>query len=338
MNLDQLPYLSAIASTGSLSAAARLLHVSQPTLSCYLSNLEKSLGVKLFFRNRRRYIPTPAGKLYLQTADSMMEVMHHARTAIKDPPERDSLRLGLSPIWGINTLADIYPEFDNRFPHLDLKVQEGYARQLESWLRANSLDVIITTYGRTPPPGLSSIECTLSELVLAVPAFHPLAGKHAWASFEDLPIADLQDFKDSVFIMPTPASSMYEMIQELFDFHHFHPRVMTSTPHVRIQETMIRNGSRVGLLPAYCARPDPDINFFRIQNSPQMTLAFMTRSDHTLSDAERFLLFLLVRHERVCAYNTMLWSDYLREVVNEFSPSQTVDAGLQKGGAGRRGT
>ena len=51
MNLDQLPYFIAIASYGSLSAASRHLNVTQQALSSYLTELEKTVDMPLFFRN-----------------------------------------------------------------------------------------------------------------------------------------------------------------------------------------------------------------------------------------------------------------------------------------------
>ena len=64
MNISQLPYIVAIASTGSLSAAARQLGISQPALSKFLKNTERDVGQELFFRNQNRYVPTPASQIY----------------------------------------------------------------------------------------------------------------------------------------------------------------------------------------------------------------------------------------------------------------------------------
>ncbi len=329
MNLDHLPYFISIASTGSLSAASRQLGVSQPTLSAYLKNLESSLGMELFFRNHRRYIPTPAGKLYLSAARNMLDVMYHTRESIHEPEKRDKLRIGLSPIWGINTLTEIYPELDYRFPHMDFRLQEGYARQLEEYLRTGSLDAAVMTYSNEPPRGFKHIDFNSSEIILTTSAFHPLAARGVFA-YNELPIAELEDFRDSVFIMPAPTASLNAMIRGLFDMHDFHPQVMTSSPHIRIVETMIRTSSRVGFMPAYCVRPDSGLAYFRIRSAPTFILSYITHPGHELSEVERYLFYLLYRHERDKDYNTILWTDELRSIVSEFDPVEAAKLNMEQ--------
>ena len=71
VNLDQLSYFVAIASYGSLSSASRHLSVSQQALSSYLSDLERGIGMPLFFRNRQKLLLTEAGKRYLKGAQDI---------------------------------------------------------------------------------------------------------------------------------------------------------------------------------------------------------------------------------------------------------------------------
>ncbi|WP_308820123.1 LysR family transcriptional regulator [Pseudonocardia alni] len=68
MELRTLRYLAAVAQEGSVSAAARHLQVSQPTLSRQLRDLERRLGTVLFVRSGRRLVPTPPGEVLVQRA------------------------------------------------------------------------------------------------------------------------------------------------------------------------------------------------------------------------------------------------------------------------------
>ena len=63
VNLDQLSYYVAIASYGSLSSASRHLSVSQQALSSYLADLERDVGMPLFFRNRGTVLRFPLSSL-----------------------------------------------------------------------------------------------------------------------------------------------------------------------------------------------------------------------------------------------------------------------------------
>src|SRR5438445_13691316 len=67
-SLRQLQYAAAVAATGGFRKAAQLCHVSQPSLSAQLAQLEEALGVRIFERDRRRVLITPAGNEMLARA------------------------------------------------------------------------------------------------------------------------------------------------------------------------------------------------------------------------------------------------------------------------------
>lgn len=74
MDLKQLEYILAIAEHGNISRAATSLYISQSALNQQLLHLEKELGMKLFHRDKRNLIPTPAGKIYLESAREILKI------------------------------------------------------------------------------------------------------------------------------------------------------------------------------------------------------------------------------------------------------------------------
>ena len=68
MNLKEQEYVCALAENGTITAAAKELFISQPALSIYINNLEKSLGVRLFERVGKQFILTYAGEQYVEKA------------------------------------------------------------------------------------------------------------------------------------------------------------------------------------------------------------------------------------------------------------------------------
>ena len=325
MNIDQLPYIIAIAETGNLSSAAKRVGVSQQALSKYLAELEAEAGLELFFRSKRRYLPTPAGKLYIETARQILELRRHTINALANPEKRQTatLRLGISPNRGIDLISQIYPVFERRYPQTQLEVTEGYANELRDRLIQEQLDAVVTGHLGAVPSGCQIISIQSEELVLAVPSFHPLV-KHATARLEELPFTELSRFRDSLFIQPRPTSNMHQMVQSLFDAENFHPQVTVSLPNIQMQLAMIRSGTHAALLPSYYVKPDPNIAFFRLYNSPKMTMVYMTRSGHILSETERYLVWLTIS-SRVRETDTgILWSDTLRDICSEFG---SIDVG-----------
>ncbi len=325
MNIDQLPYITAIAEAGNLSAAAKRVGVSQQALSKYLAELENEAGLELFFRSKRRYLPTPAGKLYIETARQILELRRHTINALANPDHQQTgtLRLGVSPNRGIALMAQVYPLFDRRYPQIHLEVTEGYANELRNQLIQGQLDAVITGHLGTVPAGCQLISVHSEELVLAVPSFHPLV-RHTSGRLEDLPYTELSRFQDSLFIQPRPSSNMHQMVQSLFEAEHFHPQVTVSLPNVQLQLAMVRSGTHVALLPSYYVKPDPNIAFFRLYNSPKMTMVYMTRTGHTLPEAERYLVWLMIASKVRETDTDILWSDTLRDICSEF---ESIDVG-----------
>src|SRR2546423_7390700 len=98
-SLRQLQYAVAVADTGGFRKAAQLCHVSQPSLSAQLAQLEDALGVRIFERDRRRVLVTPAGSEMLARARRVLlggEDPGAAASRPRDPP-CGALRVGGLP-------------------------------------------------------------------------------------------------------------------------------------------------------------------------------------------------------------------------------------------------
>ena len=72
MDFKELEYVITIAQERNISKAAERLFISQPVLSRFLQRLEDELGISLFERKNRQYIPTYAGELYLDMAKEIL--------------------------------------------------------------------------------------------------------------------------------------------------------------------------------------------------------------------------------------------------------------------------
>src|ERR1043166_5251863 len=85
MNFTQLKAFQAVASSGSVTKAAQLLHVSQPSVSKHLKKLEEDYGVKLFERNTGTAELTDAGSSLLRHANAILVHLDEAKKELKSP-------------------------------------------------------------------------------------------------------------------------------------------------------------------------------------------------------------------------------------------------------------
>jgi len=97
MDLKQLSYFTAIVDEGSISAAAKKLHISQPPLSNQMKSLEAELGVVLFERGLRSITLTDAGKLMYERANTILDMASAAKMEIDSLGNglRGTLRMGM---------------------------------------------------------------------------------------------------------------------------------------------------------------------------------------------------------------------------------------------------
>src|SRR5215470_18018893 len=93
LNYHHLLYFWAVAKEGSLRRASELLHVSQPSISAQLKQLEESLGAPLFTRTTRRLILTDTGQKVLEYAEEIFSLGRELLTAIRQEPGQRPLRL-----------------------------------------------------------------------------------------------------------------------------------------------------------------------------------------------------------------------------------------------------
>jgi LysR family hydrogen peroxide-inducible transcriptional activator len=176
--LQQFRYLTAIADTLHFRRAAERTHVTQPTLSGQLRELELTLGVQLVERSRSKVLLTPIGKeiaararLVLSEVQGIVELAKHGQTVLGG-----TLRLGVLHSLGPYLLPYILPELHRTYPELKLYVREAVPRELLAGLDGGSLDILLFPL---PVRGkeLESVPLFREPLWVAVPSDHSLAGK-----------------------------------------------------------------------------------------------------------------------------------------------------------------
>jgi LysR family hydrogen peroxide-inducible transcriptional activator len=189
--LRQLQYLKALAEHGSFGRAAEAAHVTQPTLSAGIQELEKVLGAPVVDRARSGVILTPVGEeslrratLILNEADALVQAARNA-----GQPLTGRFRLGVIPTVAPFLLPRVLPVLRKRYPNLRLFLREDLTHRLIAALKAGQLDaaLIALPYDMA---GLDWAHVVDDELLAAAPADHRLA-RETSISPEDMDAGDL---------------------------------------------------------------------------------------------------------------------------------------------------
>jgi DNA-binding transcriptional LysR family regulator len=191
MELRQLQSFVAVAEELHFGRAAERLHIVQPAVSQQLRRLEAELGVTLVERSTRRVALTDAGRRFLPEARATLAAAERARAAVaRSAPGPVTLRLGTSTGLG-GRLPILLAGLRDRAPDVVVDLARVPAAQRLRDVADGALDAALVR-GAASHPGLRVEEVWTDEIVVALPAAHPLATTRgaaiALAALRDLPL------------------------------------------------------------------------------------------------------------------------------------------------------
>ena len=218
------------------------LHIVQPALSRQIRALEQELGLRLFERDRRRVALTPAGAVFLEEARSVLEHVARAVDAAQraDRGELGSLRIGYVPAMVSTGLPEMVRRFRERYPDVDVRLQEMTpAMQVESLLRER-VDVGFVR-GPIHEPALETQTVLEEPLVAALPSGHRL-GRH-----KRLRLAMLAD-QPFVLQARSFGPGSHDQILAVCRSAGFSPRVVQEGSQAEVA-SLVASGAGVGIVP-----------------------------------------------------------------------------------------
>jgi LysR family transcriptional regulator, hydrogen peroxide-inducible genes activator len=185
--LRQLQYAVAVASELSFRRAAARCRVSQPSLSAQLAQLEASLGVRLFERDKKKVLVTAAGRDVIERARRLLveadDLVEAARRA--SDPLTGTLTLGVIPTISPYLLPSAAPRLRAEYPRLTIAWIEDRTEQLVARLGEGSIDGALLAL----EAALGSVEHEViarDPFVLATRRDHPLAQRKTPARIAEL--------------------------------------------------------------------------------------------------------------------------------------------------------
>lgn len=170
-----LRYFLAVIDSGTFTAAAARVNVSQPTLSAGIAKLERETGAKLFRRNSQRVELTEAGVRFAVHARRIEREFHLAQASIMGTEGKDTLRLGMLSTIATAELSALVEMLAKTAPDLRVELLEGNERGLTQYLARGRIDLALTILR-----GDGVAEPLRTEgYALALPDSHVLAGEVA---------------------------------------------------------------------------------------------------------------------------------------------------------------
>lgn len=178
MELQQLRLFLAAAESESFTRGAERAFVSQPALSASVSKLEAEMGVKLFTRNKRNVVLTPAGRKLMRRARLIVGECAKAKDELKRHEIQRQLRVGVINTLSISSIARLIEQYRRENPDIKLDVIDASAVEMERLEAENRIDLSLTVLsdrGRSIRK-FSKFKTLFEEpYVVALPTGHPLS-------------------------------------------------------------------------------------------------------------------------------------------------------------------
>ncbi len=207
LNLDEVATFRAVSGTGSFTAAANRLHVTQSTISHQIKRLEERMGRQLLIRTTRSVKLTPAGERFLTYCSKLLELAQEAEQSISLEQITGEVRIGVPEEFAYERLAVLLSRFRLHYPKVRLYVEIGLGGILTEKLKFGDLDLVVR---KQAPP---SSECIRSEPLVWAGRndvfdvdLLPLAFLPSPCSFRKVAIAAIEKSKREFAVIMTSAS------------------------------------------------------------------------------------------------------------------------------------
>src|SRR6266545_1855358 len=176
MDIRDLQVFLAVTTRLNFTRAGEDVHLSQPSVSVRIRQLEEELGVKLFEQLGRRVALTEAGRLLEPYAHRVVAAMDDARHAVEELQglERGTVRVGASTTPGTYLVPGIIARFKRDHPKIEIRLSVKDTRRVEEGVLENEFDFGFVG-GHLVSGEVEVIPWIIDEIVLVVVPRHPLA-------------------------------------------------------------------------------------------------------------------------------------------------------------------
>ncbi|TFD21347.1 transcriptional regulator CynR [Cryobacterium sp. TMS1-13-1] len=281
MILRHIRYLAAVAEHQNFTRAAEALHVSQPTLSQQIKQLENSLHVQLLDRSGRTVRLTDAGETFLRYTRRALRDLDAGTRAIHDVQDlsRGSLRLAMTPTFTAYLIGPLVERFGTRYPGITLSLQEMTQDRIEVALAEDTLDLGIA-FAEVRSSEIEAQALFVETLGLVVGNNHPHAGQQA-------PMT-LRELEQEQLVLLRSDFATRGHIDGYFRNHGVAPRIAIEVDSVSAIMEIVRRGQLATMLPEAIAREQHGLNPVAVLPAiPHRTAALLRRKGAYMSATSR---------------------------------------------------
>jgi DNA-binding transcriptional LysR family regulator len=247
VELRQYRYFVEIARRGSFTAASKTLRITQSALSEQVMQLERQLDCRLLDRGRHGARLTPAGEALITHAEQLLRMSIEIERSVGhwDKPRRRGFRLAMTVPPLLYWIPDLLVEFEREHDDVEVLLEDLSTAEIFLQVSTGQLDFGVvsisdSTFEQKIPAGITATELLEEELVVLVPANHPLA------AFDRVPLVQLRNERLIGFLR---SSAVARVTNELLARENVSVRDTIESGRLDTAIRMVRVGLGVCILP-----------------------------------------------------------------------------------------
>lgn len=259
MRLRQIEVFRAVMLTGTVSEAARLLHVSQPVVTRVLQHAEASLGFRLFERVRGRLQPTPEAVALYGDVERLYGEVERVRRVSESLRHKGAgrLRVAATPSLANPLLVPAVRRFCARHPETQVQVLTHHTDEIVDALLSNQIDV---GFAYAPPrhEAIASEPVAAGRMLLAVPRAQPLVPEKATGGTggragKARAALAMQRLMDRPFIGHDDNTSLGLLVRQTLARHALEPHATLEVQTYSLALSLVDAGLGISLLDQFTA-------------------------------------------------------------------------------------
>ncbi|MGB8955906.1 MAG: LysR family transcriptional regulator [Tumebacillaceae bacterium] len=246
MDIRHLLYFLEVAKHRSFTRASEELHITQPTISKMVKNLEEELGVTLLDRQGKQVALTDAGEVVVGQAQQIVRSFDHLAAELADVMQirRGRIRMGIPPMIGANFFPKVLAAFYKLYPDVTIQLKEEGAKQIEQLIIDGELDLGVAVLP-VEEERFHSFSFVNENLMLIVHPSHKLAGRERVL---------LSELRDEPFLLFREGFALHDHILAESARAGFRPKVAYESSQWDFMSEMVAANLGVALLPARICR------------------------------------------------------------------------------------
>lgn len=297
MDFRQLEYVITVAREKTLLSAAKKLFLSPSALSQHISKLEEELRTPLFKRTKQGWLPTPAGQVYIQMAESVLLQKENAYLQIGNIADNRAgyFTIGVTPGRGTQMFAAVFPKFKEKFPEIKVGLVEGTVLSLKEQIEAGKVDLGFLT-GGPDYRNLTVQKQATEEILLVVPRTHPLSELDKQAPQGDFASVPLSLFKNDPFLLAGEGATLRMLENQMFAEAGFLPAIGFESGSLLTLNQLSKSGYGISFIPRFYADDNTYAVYFHVNPAVTWDLVAVYRKEHPLSKAEEYMVELVTSY------------------------------------------